>query len=145
ACQVVQEGSVGMDNAKTANSPDTGQNTPSVTPPPPAAPTIKPEPETDLSAVDPTATANGNDVHQQQQQQQQQPAEADNSGNGAAPIDASSVCVWDIIQRMVSGQEVMDDSSAALRTTPGFIGLNHIDRSSRHRGLHQERAIKILN
>ncbi|KAJ1789189.1 ubiquitin-specific protease ubp15, partial [Coemansia sp. RSA 2399] len=152
ACQVVQEGSVGMDNTKPANSLGTGQNTPSVTPPPPAAATIKPEPETDLSAVDPTATANGDDA----QQKQQQPSEADSnkaqngsesasSGNGAVPIDASSVCVWDIIQRMVSEQEVMDDSSGTPRTTPGFIGLNHIDRSSRHRGVHQERAIRILN
>lgn len=27
----------------------------------------------------------------------------------------------------------------------GFIGLNHIDRSSRHRGLYHEQAIRILN
>ncbi|KAJ1772579.1 ubiquitin-specific protease ubp15 [Coemansia sp. RSA 1843] len=158
ACQVVQEGTVGMDSSsnnnnntrsKLSNSPGTGQHTPSVTPPPTAAAaaaTIEPE----LGVGDQAVIAN---VEGQQQlaetadrNKTQDGGDSASSGNGAVPDDAGSMCVWDIIQRMVSsGQEVMDDGSGHLKTTPGFIGLNHADRSSRYRGVHQERGIKILN
>ncbi|KAJ1988497.1 ubiquitin-specific protease ubp15 [Coemansia sp. RSA 1358] len=58
------------------------------------------------------------------------------------PSESKDVCVWEVIRTMVAGQSV---EGSERPVAPGFIALNHIDRSSRHRGMQQERGIRILN
>ncbi|KAJ2719750.1 ubiquitin-specific protease ubp15 [Coemansia sp. Benny D115] len=65
---------------------------------------------------------------------------------GADNMD--ELCLWDLIQRSVSARDDPAIEQPRLRsvgTPTGFIGLDHIDRSSRYRGIHTEKAIRILN
>ncbi|KAJ2612663.1 ubiquitin-specific protease ubp15 [Coemansia sp. RSA 1365] len=68
---------------------------------------------------------------------------SDTGSNTLQPIEINdSMCLWDILQQMVeSNTDNKDDNSGIV----GFIGLNHVDRISRHRNLQHERAIRILN
>ncbi|KAJ1919954.1 ubiquitin-specific protease ubp15, partial [Coemansia sp. S17] len=123
-CRVIQDGEGGA-------SPGSGQGTPSVTPPPPQA---------------------------------QQPSAEDVEVDDGTPSDREmttavdnnlTLCLWDVIQQTrVEEQQrlrMMEDDPNGLAQMPamgppaGFLGLHHIDRSSRHRGAHHERAIRILN
>ncbi|KAJ2741719.1 ubiquitin-specific protease ubp15 [Coemansia sp. BCRC 34301] len=117
-CRVIQDGEGG------GASPGSGQQTPSATPPPPPSRMPLEDAADDVMA-----------------------------GDRAVPSveDNAAFCLWDLVQqtRAEELERLEVDSSkahlAAMGTTAGFIGLNHIDRSSRHRGAHHERAIRILN
>ncbi|PIA18575.1 hypothetical protein COEREDRAFT_91001 [Coemansia reversa NRRL 1564] len=54
-----------------------------------------------------------------------------------------NMCLWDILQQMVEANT--DNKDVDNSGIAGFIGLNHVDRVSRHRNLQHERAIRILN
>ncbi|KAJ2799903.1 hypothetical protein H4R20_004259 [Coemansia guatemalensis] len=70
---------------------------------------------------------------------------SDTSSNGPQPVEVSdSMCLWDILRQMEEPNADAEDASKP-GVISGFIGLNHVDRVSRHRNLHQERAIRILN
>ncbi|KAJ2524768.1 ubiquitin-specific protease ubp15 [Coemansia sp. RSA 2049] len=143
ACQVVQEGSLGIDsNNHSGNGKPGSVTSPTATPPLTATAAA----DTESGAADPA----GDDTQHLQSQSQSQVdaggAEAVSPVIAGAPADAEGLCVWDIIQRMVSAQPILEETGGRPRITPGFIALNHIDRSSRYRGAqHQERAIRILN
>ncbi|KAJ2016844.1 ubiquitin-specific protease ubp15 [Coemansia sp. S3946] len=123
-CRVIQDGEGGA-------SPGSGQGTPSVTPPPPQA--RQPSAE-DVEVDDGTPS------------DREMTTAVDNN---------STLCLWDVIQQTrVEEQQrlrMMEDDPNGLAQMPamgppaGFLGLHHIDRSSRHRGAHHERAIRILN
>ncbi|KAJ2506764.1 hypothetical protein GGI11_006562, partial [Coemansia sp. RSA 2049] len=141
ACQVVQEGSLGIDNNNHSGNGKPGSVTsPTATPPLTATGAV----DTESGAADPA----GDDTQHLQNQSQVDAgrAEAVSPAIAGTPADAEGLCVWDIIQRMVSAQPILEEAGGRPRITPGFIALNHIDRSSRYRGAqYQERAIRILN
>ncbi|KAJ1742827.1 ubiquitin-specific protease ubp15 [Coemansia sp. RSA 989] len=131
-CRVVQ-GTVSTDRS---DSPAMDQNiTPSATPPPPSA-----------------ASLSAGDV----EMEGSRAASAVSSDNNSSPATTAddSVCLWDLLeqqqqrenelaeQRIESKDE--EDQKKGLDVA-GFIGLHHVDRASRHRNLHHERAIRILN
>ncbi|KAJ2846254.1 hypothetical protein IWW36_004436, partial [Coemansia brasiliensis] len=131
-CRVVQ-GTVSTDRS---DSPAMDQNiTPSATPPPPSA-----------------ASLSTGDVDMEGSRA----ASAVSSDNNSPPTttDNDNVCLWDLLEQL----QQREDELAEQQTEPkdeedqkrgpdvaGFIGLHHVDRSSRHRNLHHERAIRILN
>ncbi|KAJ2379635.1 ubiquitin-specific protease ubp15 [Coemansia sp. RSA 2607] len=59
-------------------------------------------------------------------------------------MDTDNVYLWDLIQSMAGEEPAYDAKVPTTGTPSGFIGLNHVDRSQRHRGVFQERAIKIM-
>ncbi|KAJ2027558.1 hypothetical protein IWW57_002547 [Coemansia sp. S610] len=110
-------------------SPGSGLVTPSVTPPPPQTQRPMEDIEVDEGALGEMAAV-----------------------PPALTEDNSTLCLWDVIQQTRTEEQqrrmALDDDSNSLPlmgSPAGFIGLNHIDRSSRHRGAHHERAIRILN
>ncbi|KAJ2716966.1 ubiquitin-specific protease ubp15 [Coemansia spiralis] len=76
---------------------------------------------------------------------------SDGSSGGVlapAPSEVSDdTCLWDVLQQMAAAAAQSGDEARrpALGGLAGSIGLNHIDRSSRHRSMHHERAIRIRN
>ncbi|KAJ2590176.1 hypothetical protein IWW49_002144, partial [Coemansia sp. RSA 1797] len=63
---------------------------------------------------------------------------SDNSMNG---VESDTLCLWDLLQQMKNDvTDVIPEVGIA-----DILALHHVDRSSRHRNLHHERAIRILN
>ncbi|KAJ2697853.1 ubiquitin-specific protease ubp15 [Coemansia sp. IMI 209128] len=127
-CRVIQDGEGGSP-AAGGMSPGSGLVTPSVTPPPPQTQRPMEDIEVDEGALGEMAAV-----------------------PPALTEDNSTLCLWDVIQQTRTEEQqrrmALDDDSNSLPlmgSPAGFIGLNHIDRSSRHRGAHHERAIRILN
>ncbi|KAJ2758762.1 hypothetical protein IWQ56_005914, partial [Coemansia nantahalensis] len=127
-CRVlVQGGSASADAAAAAaraGSPVVG-----VEPSPAAAQTPPPPPP---AAVDPAGSGAQLAVSRAASMQS-------NDGGAMAsppPEAADDMCLWDVLQQLAAvppGELV------------GSIGLNHINRASRNRNLHHERAIRIRN
>ncbi|KAJ2597215.1 ubiquitin-specific protease ubp15 [Coemansia sp. RSA 1721] len=59
-----------------------------------------------------------------------------------AALNADELCLWDLVAQMANEEPAPDAKVRAAGTLTGFIGLNHVDRTSR-RAQHHERAIKI--
>ncbi|KAJ1900521.1 ubiquitin-specific protease ubp15 [Kickxella alabastrina] len=75
------------------------------------------------------------------------------AGAAAAAVSmlgSDDMSLWDLIQQTTAaGTATAEADDVPMRnssgTATGFIGLNHVDRVSRQRGAHHERAIRINN
>ncbi|KAJ2388540.1 ubiquitin-specific protease ubp15, partial [Coemansia sp. RSA 2611] len=127
-CRVVQ-GTVATGTERN-DSPAMDQNTTPTATPPPSAPAVPQQQqsaamEADSADVSRAASAVSSD---------------NNSPDSAA--ENGNMCLWDVLQQLDAREEAEQKPQLDV---VGFIGLHHVDRVSRHRNLHHERAIRILN
>ncbi|KAJ2779694.1 ubiquitin-specific protease ubp15 [Coemansia javaensis] len=111
--------------AATADSGAAAGDYGTATPPPPAPPALS------AAAADGNAPALSRAASMQS-----------SDGAPAEPADGV-VCLWDVLRQMAAAADA--PRPALLGGLAGAIGLNHIDRSARHRNQHHERAIRIRN
>ncbi|KAJ2158993.1 ubiquitin-specific protease ubp15 [Coemansia sp. RSA 552] len=64
----------------------------------------------------------------------------------AAVEPSDDLCLWDVMPvQEPPADAAVPRPGAPIDSVAGVIGLDHVDRASRHRGLHHERAIRIRN
>ncbi|KAJ1732101.1 ubiquitin-specific protease ubp15 [Coemansia biformis] len=131
-CRVLIQGGSGSGDGGRTDSPVVGadQSASAQTPPPP------PPPAVDAAGGAQPAVSRAASV---------QSSDGNSGGTPAQGEIGDDTRLWDVLQQLTAAQPAGDAGWPALGELAGSIGLNHVDRLSRHRNLHHERAIRIRN